>query len=258
MKPLSQLLSCLVVLSGATLMADTKKADDPQYEFAEQPSFEDNFDPGWEKTQKDWLVATWEQNQTQMAKSRCKTNGEGMMVQTVLPKLPGEGGSMQTKAEFGFGRWVARVKPSSVPGVLNSIFTKDWDDKTKPETSGAGNMGEVDIEFLTYTFKKNSGNVHVAIHLKGRGNYYSADPEVDFNPSDDFREWGFDILPDRVDWHVDGKIFHTWYYTEDAKIDENYEFFFNSWTMKKWIQGPPPEKAEYYIDWVKFYPIKEG
>ncbi|WP_309386552.1 glycoside hydrolase family 16 protein [Cerasicoccus frondis] len=202
-------------------------------------------------------MATWKQNKTQMAKSRCQTDGEGMMVQTVLPKLPGEGGSMQTKGEFGYGRWVARVKPSAVPGVLNSIFTKDWDDKSRPETNGQGGMSEVDIEFLTSKHHEDRAEVHLAIHLKGRNNFYAHYQEVDFNPSDDFHEWGFDILPDRVDWHVDGKIIHTWRYTEDAWVDENYEFFFNSWTMKNWIEGPPSETATYEIDWVKFYPLEK-
>lgn len=254
-----RMLVRLAVVSVAVLFtASFVQAEDPQYEFASTPAFEDNFDPGWEQSQQDWFVATWKQNGSHMAEERCKTNGEGMMVQTVLAGDPPRGGSMQTKGEFGYGRWVARVKPSSVPGVLNSIFTKDWDDKSRPDTSGKGGMSEVDIEFLTSKHKENSAEVHLAIHLKGRNNFYTHYQEVDFNPSDDFHDWGFDILPDRVDWRVDGKIIHTWHYTDDAKIDPNYEFFFNSWTMKKWIEGPPTEDATYEIDWIKFYPIKEG
>lgn len=256
------MLPTFALCATTLLLADSRKPGDPVYEFAETPTFIDNFDPGWEQNQKDWAVATWTQNKTKMSKERCQTNGEGMLVQTVLPKLPGEGGSMQTKAEFGYGRWVARVKPSSVPGVLNSIFTMDWDDKKQPGTNGKGRHGEIDIEFLTHTFSKNNGQVHLALHLADdKGNHhpniYKADPELGFNPSDDFHEWGFDILPDRVEWHVDGKVLDVWHYTNGIKVDEDYEFFMNSWTMKKWIEGPPPEKADYYIDWVKFYPLKK-
>lgn len=239
------------------LLAPSARAAKPNYEFEETPSFSDDFPAEWNPALAGWRVATWKQNGTQMSPERCQTDGSGLLIQTVKAGVPKLGGSMQTAREFGFGRWVARVKPSSVPGALNSIFTKDWDDLTTPEPENDGKMGEIDIEFLTYTFSKKHGKVHLAIHLKDRDNYYSVDPVLNFNPSDDFHEWGFDVLPDRVVWHVDGKELHTWRYTKDAFIDENYEFFFNSWTQGQWINGPPKKDARYEIDWVKFYPLKK-
>lgn len=67
-------------------------------EFATEPAFEDDFLPGWEKNQKAWDVATWRQNQTQMSPERCVTDGNGILIQTVLAGDPALGGSMQTKA----------------------------------------------------------------------------------------------------------------------------------------------------------------
>lgn len=224
--------------------------------FAETPALHDDFAPGWEETQTIWRIADWSQNKTKMSPERCRTNGEGMLVQTVLPELPGMGGSLESKGEFGYGRWVARVKPAAVAGLLNSIFTKDWDDRTTPDNMGDGDKGEVDIEFLSSTYGEKSGEVHLAIHLKGFPEYWAMDVPLDFNPSDEFREWGFDILPDRVVWHVDGKKLAEWRYDGDKRINPGYEFFFNSWTMEKWIKGPPKEKGEYLIDWVKFYPLE--
>lgn len=225
--------------------------------FAAEPALHDDFDPGWPKKADYWLVATWKQNRTQMSPERCRVDDKGHLVQTVLGgKLPGEGGSMQSKIEFGYGRWVARVKPTSVPGILNSIFTKDWDDLTTPESNSDGDKGEVDIELLSHTYGPDSGEVHLAIHLEGHTPLWHLDIPLDFNPSDDFHEWGFDILPDRVVWHVDGRVIHEWKYTERFRINPNYEFFFNSWTMKNWIKGPPAKDGDYLIDWVKFYPYK--
>jgi len=225
--------------------------------FAPTPAFEDHFEPGWEEKQKFWKVATWEQNGTQMSPERCRTDGKGHLVQTVLAGEPFQGGSLQTKREFGWGRWVARGKPSAVPGLLNSIFTKDWDDLSTPADQHDGNKGEVDFEFVTHTFDKGRGEVHLAIHLKKHHPLWHLDIPLDFDPSRDFHEWGFDILPDRVVWHVDGKVLHAWNYTSAHFIDPAYEFFFNSWTAKKWLKGPPGEKAEYQIDWVKFYPLQK-
>lgn len=226
--------------------------------FAETPAFEDDFGEGWEKRQKDWRVATWNQNHTQMSPERCRTDGEGRMVQTVLAGEPNRGGSMQTNREFGYGRWIARVKPSAVPGLLNSIFTKDWDNLKTPADPADGGKAEVDIEFLSRTFGEGTGQVHLAIHLKDKQNFWESNVPLDFNPSDDFHEWGFDILPDKVVWHVDGKVIHTWPNTQENHAGPDYEFFFNSWTWDRWIKGPPKEDGKYLIDWVRFYPLKRG
>ncbi|MDF3128421.1 family 16 glycosylhydrolase [Kiritimatiellaeota bacterium B1221] len=223
--------------------------------FAATPGFEDVFDPGWPKRKGNWQVATWKQNGTQMGKQRAQVNAEGELVLTVKAGAPFQGGSIQSTREFGYGRWVARVKASAVPGVLNSVFTKDWDDLKTPSPDNDGNKGEVDIELLSHTYGPDSGEVHLAIHLKDHMPLWHLDIPLDFNPSDDFHEWGFDILPDRVIWHVDGKFLHEWKYTRNFRIDPNYEFFFNAWTMEKWIQGPPASDADYKIDWIRFYPL---
>ena len=226
----------------------------PEGRIAEQPAFEEHFGPGWDTAKGVWEVATWKQNATLMAKDRSRTDGQGKLVQTVLPELPGKGGSVQTGREFGWGRWVARVRPSPVPGVLNSIFTKDWDNLKTASPRNDGGKSEVDIEFLTRTFGNGKGEVHLAIHLDGYSPYWEEDVPLDFNPADDFHDWGFDILPDRVIWHVDGRKLGEWIYEGTFRIDPEYEFFFNAWTMAKWIKGPPPERADYHVDWVKFYP----
>lgn len=223
---------------------------------ASEPAFFDDFDPGWNETQEDWLVASWTQNGAQMDPSRCRTNDQGHLIQTVKAGMPYRGGSLETKPEFGWGRWLARVKPSNVPGALHSIFVKDWDNR-KTELLHDGMKSEVDFEFLTYTFSEGRGKVHIAIHLLHAKPLLGADVELDFNPSDDFNIWGFDILPDRVIWHVNGKHIHTWFYTEKDYIDPAYEMYFNSWTLDEWIMGPPKMDSNYAVDWVKFYPLQK-
>lgn len=225
--------------------------------FASVPAFEDDFSAGWEETQKAWRVATWKQNGAQMALERCRTDGQGNLVQTVLAGDPPRGGSVQSDREFGYGRWIARVKASPVPGVVNSVFTKDWDNLSTKDDMSDGSKAEVDIEFVTYTFAPGRGQVHLAIHLKDYDNFWHSNFPLDFNPSEAFHDWGFDILPDRVVWHVDGKIIHTWHSTAEHFINPGYEFFFNSWTQKKWLKGPPGRDADYFIDWVRFYPLEK-
>lgn len=225
--------------------------------FAETPEFEDTFSPGWPMRDKAWEVATWKQNGTQMSPERAAVNEDGQLVLTVKADAPFRGGSLQSNREFGYGRWVARVKAASEPGVLNSIFTKDWNNLKTTESNSDGNKGEVDIELLSHTFGPDRGEVHVAIHLKNHTPLWHLDIPLDFNPSDEYHEWGFDILPDRVVWHVNGRVLHSWSYTDEHFITPDYEFFFNAWTMEKWIQGPPANDANYHIDWVRFHPLLE-
>lgn len=222
--------------------------------FAKEPSYSDDFGPDWKPQTLGWRVATWKQNGTLMAPERCAVDGEGHLVQTLAAGEPPRGGSIQSTKEFGWGRWIARVKPSAVPGALNSFFTKDWDDLTTSDSEHDGKKAEVDIELITRTFGPDRGEVHLAIHLDKRPRLFEVDIPLDFNPSDAFHDWGYDILPDRVVWHVDGKFLHEWKYTKEDFVDEGYEVFFNSWANKKWIGGPPVEDAKYLIDSVKFYP----
>jgi len=216
------------------------------------PAFEDNFDPGWEDNQTAWRVATWTQNKTEMSPERCRTDGKGMLVQTLLAGEPAKGGSMQSTGEFPYGRWQARLKPSSVTGLCNTMFTDDWEDMTT-ETPNDGTKFEVDIELLTYTFGEGKGKVHLAVHVPEKSNAFVEDVDLGFNPSDDFHLWGFDILPDKIIWHIDGKILRTWERPEGMSFNPNYELFFNSRSQRSWIRGPAPEDAHYYIDWVRFY-----
>jgi len=196
------------------------------------------------------------QNGTQMSPERCATDGKGFLVQTVLAGDPPRGGSLQTRNEYGYGRWVGRLKPSAVPGALNSFFSDDWDDLTT-ETSSDGTKFEIDIEFVTANFGPGRGQVELALHSAfGKRTPYGKVVDLDFNPSDDFHIWGFDILPDRIVWHCDGKIIGEYVCGPGESVpDIGHELFMNSWTAKKWVKGPPAADAKYFIDWVRFYPL---
>jgi len=227
--------------------------------FAEKPTFEDDFLPGWDKNQNAWYVAKWLQNGTQMEPERCATDDKGLLVQTVLAGNPPRGGSLSTKTEYRYGRWVGRLKPSAVAGALNSFFTDDWDDMTS-EKGSDGTKFEIDIEFVTANFGPGKkGQVELALHSAfGKKTPYGKVVDLDFNPSDDFHIWGFDILPEAIIWHVDGKEIGAYRCPPGRTVpDIGHELLMNSWTARKWVKGPPKADAPYYIDWVRFYPMVE-
>ncbi|GIZ16297.1 glycoside hydrolase family 16 protein [Capnocytophaga catalasegens] len=97
-----------------------------------------------------WQIGTWKEHGGQTDRTRVYTkNGH---LHLVFRNDNGSylGSAIQTRKEFSYGKWEVRLKSSSVAGILNSFYTIDWNDKEV----GDGTKQEVDIEFLTYKFKK--------------------------------------------------------------------------------------------------------
>lgn len=151
---------------------------------------------------------------------------------------------------------MGRLKPSSVAGALNSFFSDDWDDLSTADKPNDGTKFEIDIEFVTASFGPGKGQVELALHSAfGKKTPFGKIVDLDFNPSDDFHVYGFDILPEGITWHADGKVIGEYKCPPGETVpDIGHEFFMNSWTAQKWVKGPPKADARYYIDWVRFYP----
>jgi beta-glucanase (GH16 family) len=161
-------------------------------DISSEVQFEDDFN-GEKIDESVWQIGTWVEHGGQTGRKRCYV--ENGYLNLIFINDSEEGylsSAIQTREEFLYGRWEARLKPSSVPGVLNSMYTIDWDD-------GNGTKQEIDIEFLTYTFDENSGEVHFAVHADDFNSFNTnPDIELDFNPSGDFHVWGFEITPEHV------------------------------------------------------------
>lgn len=204
-----------------------------------------------------WTVATWEEESITSV-DRCYASG-GILnlifrydttISTGREKDRYLGAAIETKNTFLYGRWEARIKPSSVAGILNSMYTIDWG------VGGSGTKQEIDIEFLTYQFGTGTGKVNYAVHAAG---YQSSGAEItlNFNPSEDFHVFGYEITPGHISWIVDGEVKFTYTYSErPVTINSPYNLKFNVWTLQDWINGPPVANTNcvYQIDWVKFYP----
>lgn len=118
------------------------------------------------------------------------------------------------------------------------------------------NNQEVDIEFTPYTFGEGTGEVHLAIHEAGFSNHFVRDVEVDFNPSDDFHVYSIEVYRDKVVWRVDGAVLAEYVYDDEVQIDTDCMAMINGWSSTNhWVKGPPANTADYYVDWVQFYPL---
>lgn len=227
--------------------------DDPLYT---GEAFRDDFN-GTEVDSSFWQVATWAEHGGQTGTERCYV--EDGYLNLIFINDSDEGylsSGIQTRDTFLYGRWEARLKPSSVPGILNSMFTIDWGDGSDSYT-----RQEIDIEFLTNSFAQESGQVHYAVHARDRESFETnPDVALDFNPSDDFHVWGFEITPEHIQWFVDDTVLMTYVYSQgDITINAPYQLKFNSWTSTQWVGGPPEPDVPciYQIDWIRFIPYEE-
>jgi len=215
----------------------------------EQESFRDDFN-GTQVDESVWQVATWSEHGGQTGRERCYVQDGYLNLVFINDSEEGYlSSAIQTWDTFQYGRWEARLKPSSVPGVLISMYTIDWGD-------GDGTKQEIDIEFLTYSFAGDSGEVHYAVHAEDRTSFNTnPDVELDFDPSQDFHVWGFEITPEHIQWFVDDTVLLTYVYSEnDITINAPYQLKFNAWSAVNWINGPPEEDVTciYQIDWIRF------
>ena len=206
-----------------------------------------------------WTVATWAEHGGQCGKERCFVKDGYLNMQFINDNGTFLSSAIQSKQEFLYGKWEVRLKASSVPGVLNSFYTIDWDDATTAAPSD-GTKQEIDIEFLTFAFKNGKGKVHYAFHESGLRSFdTNPDIDVDFDPSADFHVWGFNVTPEKTEWFVDGKVIQVYEYLENRpKASGDYWIKLNFWSAEKWINGPPTPGVvcEYLIDWIQFTPAK--
>ncbi len=251
-------VSCALGLMAAFALAgcqtpavDPAAASTPDEPEPSRPFF-DNFEGDAIDTSK-WEVATWYEHAGQTGTERTYIE-DGML--HLLIVNDSEAGvlssAIQTWDTFLYGRWEARLKPSNVSGVLNSMYTIDWN-------GGDGTRQEIDIEFLTYTFGDDSAEVHLAVHAANRDSWNS-DVVLDFNPSDDFHVWGFDITPEYIQWFVDDQVLYTYHYDEKpVTVDAPYQLKFNTRSQPGWIRGPaePDVESIYQIDWIRFTPAAQ-
>jgi hypothetical protein len=229
-------------------------------EYVKQPFFE-NFNEPVDPAV--WQVATWEEHGGQTGVERCFAKDGYLHLVFIYDSKSGKylNSAIQTVNEFLYGKWEIRAKPSAIPGILNSIYTIDWNNSADNSSSDNGTKQEVDIEFLTYTFGDSTGEVHFAVHAAGKTSFnMNPDIRLSFNPSADFHIWGFEITPEQIQWFVDDEILYTYIYSEnDISITAPYQFKLNTWTAEQWINGPPEPDIEclYLIDWIKFTPFLE-
>lgn len=221
------------------------------------PSFRDDFNGSQIDTDV-WQVATWAEHGGQTGAERCYVADGNLVLEFSYDTAAYDAtglflsAAIQTRQTFLYGKWEARLKPASLPGILNSFYTIDWGD-------GSGTKEEIDIEFLTKSFEPTAGEVHYAVHAEGKTSFQTnPDVSLSFNPSADFHVYGIEITPTETRWTVDGVALKTYQYAGSGPfITSPYQLKLNVWSqMGGWVGGPPAANTvgKYLVDWIQFTP----
>jgi len=160
-------------------------------------------------------------------------------------------GEIQTKALYSYGRYEARMKTAAGSGLNTAFFTYIGPPQGVPEHD------EIDFEFLG----KDSKTVQLNYYRKGQGGHEHI-VDLGFDASEDFHDYAFDWLPEKIIWYIDGKQVHeTQTGATDIPVNPS-KIYLSLWSnapsINKWM-GPFTYNGPYTADyeWVKFTPAED-
>ena len=205
-----------------------------------------------------WTVATWAEHGGQTSADRCYVSDGNLVMEFVNDDGTYLSSAIQTKAQFLYGKWEARVKTPATAGVLTSFFTIDWDNEDVDPATNDGTYQEIDIEILS----KYPTKMHRAVHETGETSFQTnPDDDLGVDLSADFHTIGYIISSTAITWQLDGETVGTYTYGVDGNIyiDATYMLKLNMWSAVTWIEGPPTSgvTCTYLIDWIRFTPEGE-
>jgi hypothetical protein len=154
------------------------------------------------------------------------------------------GSELQSLRSYGYGDYQVRMKVTNVAGVVASFF---WVEAPKYGPH------EWDIEFLTdesWINSANVGKVHLTLHPSNTTYALS----LPFNPSRAFHTYGFDWMPGKIVFTVDGSSAYT-FNNPDLTTTKTGYIMANTWTGNPdWGGGPPARQATTVYRWMKYTP----
>ncbi|MEM1186551.1 MAG: carbohydrate-binding protein [Planctomycetota bacterium] len=164
------------------------------------------------------------------------------------------------QADFGYGRFEARIKLPSTTGIWPAFWML-------PTGSPYGNWpssGEIDIMESTNFADRIVGTLHFG--NEGEGSVQNGGAiETGEDYSQQYAVYRIDRYPDRMEWYLDGQLYHTAYSTSWfsgatgnflAPFEQDFHFILNV-AVGGNFPGNPNGSSVFpqfmYVDWVRAY-----
>lgn len=152
------------------------------------------------------------------------------------------------RADMLYGSFRIGVKYTSQPGTCSAFFWYRNDSQ------------EIDVEYLSREQNQTAHPVNLVVQSpESVQQGYNANGTEDFTayhlvfaPDEEYHEYRFDWLPDRVDFYVDGMPMRS---MRDSIPDAPGHLMVNHWSNgnQGWSGGPPKQDAVMTISYVKAY-----
>lgn len=176
------------------------------------------------------------------------TINEGLSYKLEKYNKKNAGAEFTTNNKFGYGTYKVCMKPESNRGVISSFFLYDVDTADEIDIEFVGAGAEKSVQFNYY--EGSSGVSHPHYHF------------LDFDPTKDFHEYGFEWTPDYIRWFVDGEEVHRVLATDDDLPTHDCQIMMNLWDgfpAPSWTSwgGKFDEKClpvHAYYDYIEFTP----
>lgn len=173
--------------------------------------------------------------------------------------------STQNKKTFTYGVYECRAKVPTGMGYLPAFWLMANDESTYGQWPSCG---EIDaMEVMGQEPDKLYGTLHYGTpHKQSQGTYVTSDDEKNF--AEAYHVFDVEWLPGRINWYVDGKLYHTendWYSSRDeehqltypAPFDQPYYIILNLAIGGSWVGNPDQTTTyadqSYDIDYVRVY-----
>ncbi len=172
--------------------------------------------------------------------------------------------STQNKQTFTYGLFECRAKVPAGQGYLPAFWLMANDENVYGQWP---RCGEIDcMEVMGQDPDKLYGTIHYGNpHAESQGTYEITDGA---SFADEFHTFACEWLPGRINWYVDGKLYHTennWYSTTvgqgtltyPAPFDQPFYIILNLAVGGSWVGNPDDttsfDNNPYVIDYVKVY-----
>ena len=169
----------------------------------------------------------------------------------------------QNKHNFKYGIFEARVKVPEGKGYLPAFWLMAADENQYGQWPRCGEIDIMEVHGSDTT--KSYGTIHYGNpHRESQGSYTLEEGRY----SDEFHTFAVEWLPGKINWYMDGVLFHTeddWYsrtegqgeITYPAPFDQEFYMILNLAVGGSWVGYPDDttdfENATYEVDYVRVY-----
>lgn len=148
---------------------------------------------------------------------------ENSKLRLTIPKESLDGAQIESKKEYGYGSYTARIKVPNAPGSITGFFLYEPPDF----------QSEIDIEI----HNDPKGKILFTTYAGGEQTHTET-MDLPFDPTKEFHAYGFEYRKGEVIFHIDSRPVKTF---RTGIPDKPMNLYVNAW-YPEWLEGEKPKE----------------